>query len=71
MTENYSTIFVNGEPFNCYDYMSIKNVLLYLDFDINNIVVECNHQIVNKDKFDKFLLKSNDQIEVITIVGGG
>nr|QCI06449.1 Thiamin biosynthesis protein S [Dictyurus purpurascens] len=69
--EDYLTVFVNGQPFNCLNSMSIKDLLLYLNFDLNLIIVEYNHEIINSSCFDSFNLRMNDCIEVITIVGGG
>lgn len=69
--ENYLTIFINGEPFNCESSMSLKNILLYLNFNVNNILVEYNKEILDKLDFDSLFLKDNDCLEIITIVGGG
>nr|YP_009397327.1 thiamin biosynthesis protein S [Thuretia quercifolia]ARW66513.1 thiamin biosynthesis protein S [Thuretia quercifolia] len=69
--EYYVTVFVNGKPFNCLNSMSIKDLLLYLDFDLDLIIVEYNNEIINLSSFDIFSLNMNDSIEVITIVGGG
>nr|YP_009392367.1 thiamin biosynthesis protein S [Osmundaria fimbriata]ARW60929.1 thiamin biosynthesis protein S [Osmundaria fimbriata] len=68
---NYFTIFVNGEPFNCPDSMSLYSLLLYLNFEISNIVVEYNNQIIDRTQFDSLFLRQFDRIEIITIVGGG
>ena len=69
--ENYFIVFVNGEPFNCSKYMSIKDLLLYLNFNLNNVIVEYNKKIINSNDFNYLFLQLNDSIEVITIVGGG
>lgn len=69
--KSYLTIFINGEPFNCESSMSLLSVLLYLNFNINVIVVEYNKEILSKMDFDSTFLKNNDSLEVITIVGGG
>lgn len=72
MSVEYSTIFVNGQPFNCLNDMSLKDVLLYLDFNIDTIIVEYNKsQILRSNSFESFYLKNNDSLEIITIVGGG
>lgn len=69
--ENYLTIFINGEPFNCESSMSLKSILIYLNFDINFILVEYNKEILNKFELESVFLKNNDCLEIITIVGGG
>lgn len=68
---NYLTVFINGDPFNCDSSMSLKDILLYLNFNINSIVVEYNEEIINYSRFDSIFFKTNDHLEVITIVGGG
>nr|YP_009398781.1 thiamin biosynthesis protein S [Kuetzingia canaliculata]ARW67967.1 thiamin biosynthesis protein S [Kuetzingia canaliculata] len=69
--QTYFTIFVNGEPFNCCDSMSLQNVLWYLNFEISNIVVEYNNEIIDRNEFSSLFLRNEDRIEIITIVGGG
>nr|QVY58242.1 thiamine biosynthesis protein S [Eucheuma denticulatum] len=71
MNFTYNTIFINGQAFNCIYSMSLQDLVLYLDFDINTIIVEYNQQIVSKELFDKIFFKHQDRLEVVTIVGGG
>ena len=71
MQQNYITIFVNGEPFHCNKLMSMKDLLLYLGFNLDLIIIEYNKEILHADLYTNCWLKSNDAIEVITIVGGG
>nr|YP_009397115.1 thiamin biosynthesis protein S [Spyridia filamentosa]ARW66301.1 thiamin biosynthesis protein S [Spyridia filamentosa] len=72
MNIKYSTIFVNGQPFNCFNNMSLKDILLYLDFNIDAVIIEYNKsQILRPNSFDSFYLNNNDSLEIITIVGGG
>nr|QCI06090.1 Thiamin biosynthesis protein S [Delesseria sanguinea] len=69
--EKYITVFINDEPFNFNDFMSLKDLLLYLNFNLNVIIVEYNKEIVTSSNYENIFLKTNDFIEVITIVGGG
>nr|YP_009400012.1 thiamin biosynthesis protein S [Tolypiocladia glomerulata]ARW69831.1 thiamin biosynthesis protein S [Tolypiocladia glomerulata] len=69
--KNYFTIFVNGDPFNCDCSMSLCDILNYLDIDIESVIVEYNNSIFNKDNFSHLYFKNNDEIQVISIVGGG
>lgn len=68
---NYFTIFINGDPFHCDVSMSLTDILLYLNVNIDSIVIEYNKQILDRKHFDSLFLQPNDSIEVITIVGGG
>lgn len=67
----YYTVFVNGQAFNCLATMCLKDLLIYLDFNINLIAVEYNQEILINSHFDSTFLQAQDRIEVITIVGGG
>lgn len=67
----YITIFVNGNPFNCDLSMSILDVLVYLSFDVNNVVVEYNNCILDTHAIQDIYMVQHDSVEVITIVGGG
>lgn len=67
----YNTIVLNGKPLNCFTETSLHDLLVYCQFDVNSIIVEHNQSIVSTDKLSNVILKSEDIIEVITIVGGG
>ena len=71
MNKNYITVFINGEPFNCNKLMSLKDLLLYLNFNLRITIVEYNKEILPSDSYHNYSLKMNDSIEVITVVGGG
>nr|QCI07464.1 Thiamin biosynthesis protein S [Leiomenia cribrosa] len=68
---NYYTIFVNGEALSYFNHLSLYDLLLYLNFDINRIIVEYNQAIISNNKFKSINMVDKDRIEVITIVGGG
>lgn len=68
---NYLTIFINGDPFHCDSSMSLTDILLYLNINIDSIVIEYNNRILDRKHFDSLFFQQNDSIEVITIVGGG
>nr|YP_010904361.1 Thiamine biosynthesis protein [Catenella fusiformis]WCH57612.1 Thiamine biosynthesis protein [Catenella fusiformis] len=71
MSVLYNTVTVNGEAFNCFNSMSLYDLILYLNFDLNTIIVEYNQEIIPNHKFDNLILKHQDKLEIITIVGGG
>nr|YP_009488664.1 Ycf40 [Grateloupia filicina]AWD77433.1 Ycf40 [Grateloupia filicina]BCB14988.1 Ycf40 [Grateloupia asiatica] len=67
----YNTVFVNGQAFNCYQSMSLKDLLIYLDFNTDFIAVEYNNEILDNSCFHNTFMQPQDTIDVITIVGGG
>nr|QUE29615.1 ThiS [Erythrotrichia foliiformis] len=65
------TVQVNGEAFKCTSPILLSQLLEYLDFNIQTIIVEHNSKIIDKKIFDSITLKNEDKIEIVTIVGGG
>ncbi|MGN0620613.1 MAG: sulfur carrier protein ThiS [Porcipelethomonas sp.] len=50
---------------------TIKEYLGSANFDTRRIVVERNMEIVPKAEYDVTVIKDNDEIEVVSFVGGG
>lgn len=71
MLTNYILIQVNGRPFNCSSGAKLKDVLLYLGYSLDSIVVEFNAEIVHDFEITTKIVKEGDKIEILTIVGGG
>nr|YP_009397532.1 thiamin biosynthesis protein S [Dasyclonium flaccidum]ARW66718.1 thiamin biosynthesis protein S [Dasyclonium flaccidum] len=69
--EDYITIFINGEPFNCNSSMSLKSILIYLNINISSVIIEYNNQIIDQLSFGSLFFVNNDRLEIITIAGGG
>ena len=49
----------------------LSTVLNSMGYKPNTIVVELNHLIVNSMKWDEVKLKDGDNLEIVSIVGGG
>lgn len=64
-------VHINGEPFVCSASMKLIDLLSYLDFNIKLVAIEYNTQILSNPALSKIVLKHSDNIEVVTIVGGG
>nr|QUE28453.1 ThiS [Porphyrostromium boryanum] len=64
-------VSVNGEAFNCTSPIFLNQLLEYLDFNMQTIIVEHNSKIIGKNKLSLVELQNKDKIEVVTIVGGG
>nr|YP_009297846.1 thiamine biosynthesis protein S [Kumanoa americana]AOM67580.1 thiamine biosynthesis protein S [Kumanoa americana] len=67
----YITIEINGEPFNCSSSMSLQDIINYLGLNSTGVLLEYNKQIISDQHLSNIFLKSNDQLEILTIVGGG
>ena len=49
----------------------LSNILRFLGYQPNTIVVEVNELIINSKKWDNLMLKDGDRLEIVSIVGGG
>jgi len=49
----------------------LSNVLNLMGYKPNTIVVELNNLIINSIKWEKVKLKDGDNLEIVSIVGGG
>ena len=64
-------IILNGKKCKIDKKTSIKDILIQNNIGEKNIVVELNKEIISKTLWDQTIFKENDQIEIITAVGGG
>ncbi len=49
----------------------LSTALISMGYKPNTIVVELNNLIVNSMKWEKVKLKDGDNLEIVSIVGGG
>ena len=49
----------------------LSTALKFMGYKPNTIVVELNHSIINSLKWEKVKLKDGDNLEIVSIVGGG
>ena len=67
-------IKVNGEEKNIelnQENALLSTVLNLMGYKPNTIVVELNNLIINSMKWEKVKLKDGDNLEIVSIVGGG
>ena len=62
---------VNGKNMKFKQGKSIINLLDYFKINKDMVVVEINFNIIEQDQYEKYILKSEDNIELISFVGGG
>lgn len=65
--------FFNGEEYLTENNLTIFELLNYFNFELSKsiYIIEYNGLICHETDWNKILLKPNDKIELITIVGGG
>lgn len=64
-------ITINGIEKEGYDGMLLDDILECESYEIQRIAVEINGEIVSRTLFQETIVKSGDQIEVVSFVGGG
>ena len=67
-------IKVNGEEKKIeidQENVLLSTVLNAMGYKSNTIVVELNNLIINSTKWEKVKLKEGDNLEIVSIVGGG
>ena len=64
-------IKLNGKEILIKDNINIDNLLKLKKINKKNIVIEINKVIITKDLWSRKKLNENDEIEIITAVGGG
>ena len=49
----------------------LSTTLNFMGYKPNTVVVELNNLIINSIKWDEVTLKDGDNLEIVSIVGGG
>ncbi len=62
---------VNGDRVQVPENATIGQLLAQLDLDTRAIAVEVNEQLQPRDTHATFVLKNDDRLEIVTLVGGG
>ncbi len=64
-------IQLNGEPYELPDETTLAGLLAARGVNALYTAVEVNRELVSRDKHETVILKPNDYVEVVTLVGGG
>lgn len=64
-------IVVNDKVHETKDNLTISELLAELELTVRHVAVEVNKELVPREEHDEFQLNENDQLEVVTLVGGG
>jgi sulfur carrier protein len=67
----FKYFFLNGEEYFISSDLTILELIKYFDYSDSLFVLEYNNLIYNKKDWNQILIKNNDKIEIVTIVGGG
>lgn len=64
-------IVINGEPQRIDDGMTLAALIEQLDMKPKYVAVERNRELVPRARHAECLLQPGDQLEIVTLVGGG
>jgi sulfur carrier protein len=64
-------ITVNGKGVEIESAMTIEQLLDTVDVPPNYLAVELNADVVPREEYGNTTVKSGDDVEVVTLVGGG
>jgi thiamine biosynthesis protein ThiS len=62
---------LNGQFYTTFDQFTLSDLIIYFGYDSSVLVVEYNKFICPKSKWTEMFITNNDNIEIISIVGGG
>ena len=62
---------LNGQKYVTDYPLTLLELIEYFNYNTSLLVLEYNNFICEKKNWDKILVKNNDKIEIVTIVGGG
>lgn len=65
------TVTVNGKAESIAAKMSVKQLLETVEVPANYLAVEVNGEVVPREVYPTFFVDAGDEVEVVTLVGGG
>ncbi len=66
---NYFTL--NGQKYVTDSELTLLELIEYFNYNTSLLVLEYNSLICKETNWNKIIIKNNDKIEIVTIVGGG
>jgi sulfur carrier protein len=64
-------IQVNGDWVTCSPNLNLPQLLTEIELNPRLVAVEYNGEILHRQYWDETTIKEGDQLEIVTIVGGG
>lgn len=68
--ETEESMRLNGKEINR-DYENLEQLLLEHQFELKYIAVECNGRIIPRSEYSDYIPQPEDEMEVVSFVGGG
>ena len=64
-------IKVNGKDRLIEENISLLKLVKIFKIPVKKVAIELNHEIIDKKKLNKKIMKKNDKIEIVHFIGGG
>ena len=64
-------IKVNGKFKSISGNFKISDLVKDLKIPLQKVAIELNHEIMDKKKISKIILKKDDKMEIVHFIGGG
>ena len=68
---NVAKIQLNGDLYEVHKGTNLNELLNNLKIQRNKVAIEVNGEIVEKNKYSKLILNSDDKVEIVHFIGGG
>jgi sulfur carrier protein len=68
---NVAKIQLNGDLYEINKDTNLNELLKNLKIQKNKVAIEVNGEIVEKNKYPKLILNSDDKVEIVHFIGGG
>jgi sulfur carrier protein len=65
------SFFLNNEKYTTKQQINLDDLITYFDYNESLLVLEYNEVIFDKSYWKETFIKDLDEIEIVTIVGGG
>ena len=62
---------INGKPQTIDNAINLLNLVERQGLNKERIVIEYNYEVIPKEKWPEVTLSENDNIEIVSFVGGG
>lgn len=64
-------ITVNGKPVEIDSSMTVDRLLETVEVPPNYLAVEVNADVVPRERYTEVVVEDGDEVELVTLVGGG
>jgi thiamine biosynthesis protein ThiS len=69
--ESTLTVSINGVARDIATPVSLNQLLTQLQLESQHVAIEVNLQLIPRSQHDEFQVNEGDQVEIVTLAGGG